>query len=57
METVVIKTHTKADAKFLKALAKRIGAPTKVVDAEEMQDIYMASLIETGLKNRKRQPR
>ena len=50
METVVIKTRTKADAKFLMDLAKRIGAPAKTIDTEEIQDAYMVSLIEAGLK-------
>ena len=50
METVVIKARTKADAKFLLDLAKRIGAPAKTIDTEEMRDAYMVSLIEDGLK-------
>ncbi len=46
----MINARTRADVKFLMDLAKRIGAPAKAVDTEEIQDVYMASLIEAGLK-------
>jgi len=50
METVVIKTRTKSDVPFLLDLAKRIGASAKAIDTEEIEDKYLLSLIEKGLK-------
>jgi transcriptional/translational regulatory protein YebC/TACO1 len=49
METVVIKAHTKSDARFFLNLAKRIGAATKTINTEEIEDIRLATLIERGL--------
>ena len=50
METVVIKTRTKSDVRFIMDLAKRIGASAKTIDTGEMTDTYLVSLIEKGLK-------
>jgi len=50
METVVIKSRTKSDTRFLLNFAKRIGASAKVFDIETLEDTHLISLIENGLK-------
>ena len=49
METVVIKAHTKSDARFWLNLAKRVGASARTINIEEIEDIRLVSLIEKGL--------
>ena len=49
METVVVETRTKSDARFLKNFSKRIGA--NVIDSDELlEDIALGRLIEEGMK-------
>ena len=48
METVVIETRNKSDARFLRNFSKRIGA--KVIDDEGLEDMVMCRLIEEGVK-------
>jgi len=50
METVIIKTRTKSDMRFLLDFAKRIGVSAKAVDTEELEDAHLVSLIENGLE-------
>ena len=50
METVVIKSRTKSDTRFLLNFAKRIGVSAKVFDTEALEDTHLISLIENGLK-------
>ena len=50
METVVIRPRRKSDIHFLLDFAKRIGAPAKAIDTEEIEDVRFVSLIEEGLK-------
>jgi len=50
METVVIKAGSKSDARFLLDFAKRIGASAKSFHSEELEDVFLISSIESGLK-------
>jgi hypothetical protein len=50
METVIISTNNKSDMRLLVGLAKKIGAFTKKLTSEEVEDWQLAEKIEEGLK-------
>jgi len=50
MDTVVIEAPTKSDVLFLMDFSKRIGAKAEIIDTEELEDAFLVSLIEKGLK-------
>ena len=50
MDAIVIEAKNKKDVKFWLDLAKKIGTRAKSVDMEEVEDAYMALLIEKGIK-------
>ena len=50
MDAIVIEAKNKKDVKFWLDLAKKIGSRAKSVDMEEVEDAYLALLIDKGLK-------
>ena len=48
MQAVLINTNNKSDFKLITDLAKKIGANTKVLNKEEMEDFTLGELIEEG---------
>jgi hypothetical protein len=50
MDAIVIEAKNKKDVKFWLDLAKKIGTRAKSVDMAEIEDAYMALLIEKGMK-------
>jgi hypothetical protein len=51
MDAVVIEAKNKKDVKFWLDLAKKIGTRAKSVDVHEVEDAYMAMLIEMGMES------
>jgi hypothetical protein len=50
MDAIVIEAKNKKDVKFWLDLAKKIGTRAKSVDMEDIEDTYMALLIDKGMK-------
>jgi len=50
MDAIVIEAKNKKDVKFWLDLAKKIGTRAKSVDMEDIEDTYMALLIDRGMK-------
>ena len=51
METLVIRSKSKKAIRLLQELGKEIGAETKKLNKEEMEDFYLAQSIKKGLKS------
>ena len=49
METAAVKSRSKVGIRFLPDLSKHIGVQVKTVDAEALEDIYLAALMEKRL--------
>jgi len=52
MDAVVIEAKNKKDVKFWLDLANKIGTRAKSVDLSEVEDAYLAMLIEKGIKTK-----
>ncbi|MFA5816709.1 MAG: hypothetical protein WC865_13935 [Bacteroidales bacterium] len=52
MEAIVIEVKSEADVKFWLNLAKKTGTRAKSINTEEMDDAWLASLIEKGMKTK-----
>ncbi len=50
MDAIVIEAKNKKDVKFWLDLAKKVGTRAKSVDMEQVEDAYLAFLIEKGIK-------
>ena len=51
METLVIRSKSKKAIRLLQELGKEIGAETKKLNKEEIEDFYLAQSIKKGLKS------
>ncbi len=51
MDAVVIEVKHKKDVKFWLDLAKKFGTRAKSVNVQEVEDAYMAVLIEKGMES------
>jgi hypothetical protein len=49
METILIRTKSKADIKFWLELAKKTGNKAKVINTDDLEDVALATLIKKGL--------
>jgi hypothetical protein len=49
METILIKTKSKADMRFWLELAKKTGNKAKVINTDDLEDVALAALIKKGM--------
>lgn len=51
METLIIRSKSKKAIRLIQELSKEIGAQSKKMSKEEMEDFYIAQSIKKGLKS------
>ena len=51
MKTIIVKTENKSEERLLMGLFKEMGKKAKLIDTEKLENAFLVSLIEEGLKS------